>query len=86
MFNQQHLEELAAKLTSALPNEVQRIKEDMKASFLAVLSSTFSKMDLVTREEFDVQTKVLLKTREKLEALEERFDHFVKKKGNHLEK
>jgi BMFP domain-containing protein YqiC len=45
---------------------------DLKQNFRSLLQSTLSKLDLVTREEFDIQAKVLARTREKLEALEQR--------------
>lgn len=66
------VEEIVGKLSALLPEGVQGLKTDMEANFKAVLQNAFSQMDLVTREEFDVQTQVLSRTREKLVALEAR--------------
>jgi ubiquinone biosynthesis accessory factor UbiK len=63
------LKNLAVQLSDALPH-VRALKKDVKDSCHKVLSSAFSKLDLVTREEFDIQTKVLLRTRKKIEELE----------------
>ena len=50
------------------------MREDAEKNIRAAMSSTFNKLDLVTREEFEVQSQVLLRTREKLEALEKRVE------------
>ncbi len=63
---------LAASLLEALPRELGSLKADTEANFRAALAGGLRKMDLVTREEFDVQRAVLERTREKLEALEAR--------------
>lgn len=63
-------EELAERLSNAIPASVKNIKDDMEKNFRVILKNTFEKLDLVTREEFDAQTKVLARTRKKLEALE----------------
>ena len=57
-------------ITSRLPSGLQHTKADLEKSFRTNLKLAISKMDLVTREEFDVQSAVLLRTREKLEVLE----------------
>ena len=58
------------KLSNAIPTHLFNIKKDLEKNFHAVLISAFNKLDLVTREEFDAQTKVLARTRQKVEALE----------------
>jgi ubiquinone biosynthesis accessory factor UbiK len=70
MFDPQYFEDLAKKLYSALPTSLQNFENDIQQKFKEILQATFTKMDLVTREEFDVQTKVLARTREKIDALE----------------
>jgi hypothetical protein len=60
-------EEISGKLGQVLAESPAK---DLEKNLRAVLQSVFSKLDLVTREEFDVQQAVLLRTREKLEALE----------------
>ena len=62
---------IAAAIDTALPVE---LTEDVRKNVRAALSSTLEKMDLVTREEMEVQEKVLLRTREKLESLLIRLD------------
>ena len=70
MFNSQHLEELAKKLYSSLPSSLQQVEGEIQQSFKDILQMAFARMDLVTREEFDVQRKVLARTREKVDDLE----------------
>ncbi len=64
------LNELAQKLCDALPPGLHTMKKDVEKNFHAVLQSAFNKLDLVTREEFDTQTKVLARSRKKIENLE----------------
>jgi ubiquinone biosynthesis accessory factor UbiK len=64
------IDDLARKLSASVPQGITNIKRDLEENFKAVLQSALSKMDLVTRQEFDVQAGVLRRTREKLEALE----------------
>lgn len=66
------IDDLARKLSSSLPEGLVALKRDAERNFKAVLQSALSRMDLVTRQEFDVQAGVLRRTREKLEALEQR--------------
>jgi BMFP domain-containing protein YqiC len=72
MLNPKQLEEMAKSIADALPAGLGQLPEQLQQNIKASLSSAFSKMDLVTREEFEVQKGVLLKTREKLEAMEAR--------------
>lgn len=72
MFNTDFIENMAKKLSEALPPSFQAVKNDMERNFKAVLQSTFAKLDLVTREEFDTQAGVLAKTRMKLEMMEQK--------------
>lgn len=66
------IEELARKLADSVPDSVRAIRSDLEDGFQSVLQTGLSKLDLVTREEFEVQEAVLQRTREKLEALEKR--------------
>ncbi len=70
MLDRDFIDNIVNRLTDAVPPGLQTIKQDLEHNFRSVLQSTFAKLDLVTREEFDVQTGVLTKTRAKLEALE----------------
>ena len=60
------IEDLARKLAANVPGSVRVIQADLERNFQALLASTFDKLNLVTREEFDVQRKVLERTRDKL--------------------
>ncbi|MDX1517176.1 MAG: accessory factor UbiK family protein [Woeseiaceae bacterium] len=71
-MNKESIENLAAKLAESLPEGLRSMREDLEQNFRSVLRSRLSRLDLVTREEFDVQEAVLARTREKLEALERR--------------
>lgn len=64
--------ELAHRLSAALPDGMSALKRDAEQNFKAVLQSALTRMDLVSRREFDVQAGVLKRTREKLDALEQR--------------
>lgn len=64
------IENLARKLAESMPEGLRSIRDDLETNFRAVLRASLSKLDLVTREEFEVQEAVLKKTREKLDRLE----------------
>lgn len=64
------LNDLSSRLSSVLPEGLKNLKKDIEKNFNSILHKSFAKLELVTREEFDAQTKVLLRTRKKLEALE----------------
>ena len=65
-----HLEELSRRVLDNLPRGLANVHEDIRDNLRAGLTHALSQMDLVTREEFDVQAGVLRRTRERLEALE----------------
>lgn len=70
MIEPRLLDELARKLAATIPTGLQDFQKDLEKNFRAVLTATFAKLDLITREEFEVQQAVLERTRAKLEALE----------------
>ena len=72
MMNFDTLDELANKLSNALPASLKEAKNDLKENFKVILQATLAKMNLVTREEFDKQTALLRKAQEKLTALEKK--------------
>lgn len=74
MFDFTKLDELAKRLVEALPDNLRQFEQSLEQQFKEILQSTFSRLDLVTREEFDVQTKVLARTREKIEILQQQVD------------
>lgn len=67
-----HIDDIVRNLLNMLPRDVISTPADLDRKFYHVLQGAFSKMDFVTREAFDVQTKVLARTREKLEYLEQK--------------
>lgn len=69
MLNPKLLDEMSARVSSLLSGTPAG---DLEKNLRAALSGLFAKLDLVTREEFDVQRQVLARTREKLAALEKR--------------
>lgn len=71
MLNQKLLDEVGSKISELI---AQSPAKDIEKNVRAMLASTFSRLDLVTREEFDVQQEVLLRTREKLGQLETRLN------------
>jgi len=70
MFDTKTIDDIANRLADAVPSSFSNLKEDMEKNFHAILQSALGKLDLVTREEFEVQKAVLAKTRSKLEDLE----------------
>ena len=70
MFNLSDLESLSKKLLGVLPIDTLKMDLGIQEKFKDILSHTFSEMNVVTREEFDVQCKVLERTRKKLDSLE----------------
>ena len=74
MFDAKTIDEMANKLAGVIPPALHTVKDDLEKTFRAVLQSALGKMDLVTREEFEVQKLVLAKPRTNLEALEKRVE------------
>jgi len=79
MFEPKQFEDLAKKLYSTLPTSLQNFENDIQQKFKDILQSAFSRMDLVTREEFDVQVKVLARTRNKVDQLESQVQALLSK-------
>lgn len=71
-FDPRLIDDLARRLAGSVPESVMALRRDLEQNFKGVLQSQLAQLDLVTREEFDVQATVLKRTREKLAALEAR--------------
>ena len=71
-FDPKSLDDLARRLADAVPPGLTALKNDLEQNFKAVLQSGLARLDLVTRQEFDVQSGVLRRSRERLEELEAR--------------
>jgi BMFP domain-containing protein YqiC len=70
MIDLKNLDDLARKLSDMVPPGLKDARADLEQNFKATLQAGLGRLDLVTREEFDLQRAVLLRTREKLDALE----------------
>jgi len=70
MINAKKIEDIAKQVTDAIPPSLKNLASDFEDKTKTVLQRKLSQLDVVSREEFDVQTQVLLKTREKLATLE----------------
>ena len=76
------LNDITKKLCDALPESVRAMKKDAEKNFQAVLKNAFNKLELVSREEFDAQTKVLARSRKRIETLEAQIKELEKKMEN----
>ncbi|WP_100158803.1 ubiquinone biosynthesis accessory factor UbiK [Proteus columbae] len=74
MLDPKKLEQVARQIQNVLPQGIKDFGDDIDKKIRTVLQSQLNKLDLVNREEFDVQTQVLLRTREKLTRLEQRLN------------
>ncbi|MCX7107001.1 MAG: accessory factor UbiK family protein [Methylococcales bacterium] len=72
MFDPKAIDDIANRLAGAIPPGLNNLKDDLEKTFQAILQGALGKLDLVTREEFEVQKMILAKTRSKLEDLERR--------------
>lgn len=70
MLDPKKLDELASKLSEAVPPAAKSLQADLEKQFKQIMQAGIAKLDLVTREEFDVQTKVLARTRARLDEME----------------
>lgn len=72
MIDPKKIEQLARQIHDAMPKGIREFGDDVESKIRQTLQSQLTRLDLVNREEFDVQTQVLLRTREKLAVLEQR--------------
>jgi BMFP domain-containing protein YqiC len=70
MLDPKFFDDLARRVAAALPSGARELQQDVEKNLRTLLQASLSKLDLVTREEFDVQARVLARTREKLDKLE----------------
>lgn len=83
MFDTTQFENLSQKLLTALPPSLQKFEHEIQQQFKDILISAFAHMDIVTREEFDVQVNVLARTREKVEALQKHVEELLSDSPRH---
>ena len=72
MMDKQDIDQIALRLVSLVPPGLAQVQQDLRTNFRDVLAQGLRRLDLVTREEFDVQTQVLARTRARLDELEKR--------------
>lgn len=84
-MNRTPLDELAERLGRLLPESAHEMRADFEKNARATLQGALARMDLVTREEFDVQSDVLARTREQLQALSARVAALEEQAGIHHE-
>ncbi|MDX5630038.1 MULTISPECIES: accessory factor UbiK family protein [unclassified Brenneria] len=72
MIDPKKIEQIARQVHESMPKGIRELGDDVEKKIRQVLQAQFSRLDLVNREEFDVQTQVLLRTREKIARLEQR--------------
>ena len=80
MISNENLNDLADKLSSVIPEGFKSLKSDMQNNIKSILQSSLQQMNLVSREEFDVQTALLTRTLEKLNQLEQQVEELEKVK------
>jgi hypothetical protein len=71
-MNTTKIEEIVRRLVASVPPGVRAVQQDLESNFRAVLRASLTKLDLVSRDEFDAQMRVLERTRARLEELERR--------------
>ncbi|MEN9916853.1 MAG: hypothetical protein RLY40_785 [Pseudomonadota bacterium] len=81
MFDTKFIDDTVKRLSESLPPGLNKFKKDLEKNFRAILQSMLTKLDLVTRDEFDVQKKVLTKTRSKLNVLEKQIAYLESQLG-----
>lgn len=74
MKNEFKLEEIVKQVLDKLPSDIGKIQEDIGKNLKSALQATFSRLDLVSREEFDIQSELLSRTRALVEELEKKID------------
>ena len=80
MFNTKFIDDLARQINESIPAGVKGMQEDVQKNIHTLLQGALAKLDLVTREEFDAQSQVLARTREKLQQLEQLVTELEKNK------
>lgn len=81
-MNHKVIDDMANKISSSVPQGFKSLAGEFENNCKSVLKASFEKLDLVTREEFDIQKEVLLKTRKKLEDLEKKLDALLQESGD----
>lgn len=81
MFDPKKIEQIARQVHESMPKGIRDFGDDVEKKIRQILQSQLTRLDLVSREEFDVQTQVLLRTREKVAMLEHRLNQMEAKQN-----
>ncbi|PWC11922.1 hypothetical protein B4923_11450 [Brenneria roseae subsp. americana] len=79
MIDPKKIEQIARQVHESMPKGIRELGDDVEKRIRQVLQAQFTRLDLVNREEFDIQTQVLLRTREKIAQLEQRLSELEAK-------
>lgn len=79
MLDSRQLEDLAAKLSAAIPPSLKGLRAELEENFRAILRANLERLELVSRERFDVQTELLARTQQRLAAMEQRLQALEQK-------
>ncbi|MDU2939163.1 MAG: accessory factor UbiK family protein [Enterobacteriaceae bacterium] len=82
MIDPKKIEQIARQVHESMPKGIRDFGDDVEKKIRQVLQSQLTRLDLISREEFDVQTQVLLRTREKLTLLEQRLSELESRSQN----
>ncbi len=82
MFDPKKIEQIAKQIHESMPQPVKDLSSDVEQKVRQVIQGQLNKLDVVSREEFDVQTQVLLRTREKLTQMEQKLAEIESKLEN----
>ena len=85
MIDPKTLDDFAKRLAEIVPQSARDLHQDIEKNLRAVITSTFNKLNLVTREEFEIQQQVLLRTRTKVEKLEQQISSLENQLQQHTE-
>ncbi|MEQ9898322.1 ubiquinone biosynthesis accessory factor UbiK [Pectobacterium punjabense] len=79
MIDPKKIEQIARQVHESMPKGIRELGDDVEKKIRQVLQAQLTRLDLVNREEFDIQTQVLLRTREKITRLEQRLSELEAK-------
>ncbi|OBT12931.1 cytoplasmic protein [Vibrio sp. UCD-FRSSP16_10] len=82
MFDPKKLEQIAKQIHESMPQPVKNLGTDVDQKVRQVIQSQLNKLDVISREEFEVQTQVLLRTRQKLNEMEKKMADLEEKLAN----
>ena len=82
MIDPRLIDDLARRLGGSLPESVRSLREDLEQNFKATLQAALGRLDLVTRQEFDLRTEMLEKARARLAEVEKRLETLERERGS----